>query len=183
MRVVKIGGSLEQSGDLLVCLNRIVHHYPYRLVIVPGGGRFADQVRSAQRRWHFDDSVAHEMAILAMQQMALLLKALQPQLHLASSVAAVRRELDAGHIGLWSPEVETLNAAGIAASWDVTSDSLAAWLAAELDAEELILVKSVTVPAVWDVGTLSAQGIVDKAFVRFTRNASYNIIFMNPDSV
>ena len=183
MRVVKIGGSLEQSGDLYHCLSGIVHHYPDRLVIVPGGGRFADQIRGAQRRWRFDDAVAHEMAILAMQQMALLFKALQPRLHLASSVAAMQRELEAGQIGVWSPEVEVLNAAGIAASWDVTSDSLAAWLAAELDAEELRLVKSITVPAVWDVGTLSAQGIVDKAFARFTRNASYKIIFMNPDSV
>ena len=47
------------------------------MVIVPGGGAFADQVRLAQQHWQFDDKTAHSMAILAMQQMALLFKGLK----------------------------------------------------------------------------------------------------------
>ena len=71
MIVVKLGGSLSQSDALVKCLNSVEQNYQGRaVVIVPGGGAFADQVRLTQQRWQFDDKTAHRMAILAMQQMA-----------------------------------------------------------------------------------------------------------------
>jgi aspartokinase-like uncharacterized kinase len=71
MIIVKLGGSLSRADTLIKCLNSVEQNYQGReVVIVPGGGAFADQVRLAQHHWQIDDKTAHNMAILAMQQMA-----------------------------------------------------------------------------------------------------------------
>jgi 5-(aminomethyl)-3-furanmethanol phosphate kinase len=54
---------------------------------------------------------------------------------------------------------------GIAASWDITSDSLAAWLAGKLRARRLVLVKSVAFAGDGVTAAhLARRGIVDRAF-------------------
>jgi len=59
-------------------------------------------------------------------------------------------------------------AADIAASWEVTSDSLAAWLTAKLGARRLLMVKHVDArAAAVRVQELVTRGIVDPAFPRF----------------
>ncbi|MGR9053779.1 MAG: amino acid kinase family protein [Gammaproteobacteria bacterium] len=181
MKVVKIGGSLERSGALYDCLTRAVDGCDNGLVVVPGGGGFADQVRTAQARWHFDDATAHAMAILAMQQMAFLFNALKPELKLADTCVAIRRTTETGRPALWSPALSELAAANIEAGWHVTSDSLAAWLAAELGADELILIKSAPIPANIGISALCEQGIVDAAFARFVSRANYKVTIINKD--
>jgi dihydroneopterin aldolase len=61
-----------------------------------------------------------------------------------------------------------LDAPDIPVSWDVTSDSLAAWLADKLGARRLVLMKQVALPPdPAGADDLAARGIVDKAFPRF----------------
>ena len=65
---------------------------------------------------------------------------------------------------VWLPTRMVLEA-DIPASWEVTSDSLAAWLAAKLGARRLLLVKHVDAGAqAVRVQDLVARGIVDPAF-------------------
>ncbi|MGZ5028885.1 MAG: amino acid kinase family protein, partial [Methylobacter sp.] len=53
--IIKLGGSLSRSDTLVNCLNTVEQNYRGRaVVIVPGGGAFADQVRLAQQHWQFD---------------------------------------------------------------------------------------------------------------------------------
>ena len=66
------------------------------MVLVPGGGPFADAVRAAQPRMGFDDRAAHAMALLAMEQYGCALANLAQGLSLAASVAAIRRVLRGG---------------------------------------------------------------------------------------
>jgi aspartokinase-like uncharacterized kinase len=148
-------------------------------VIVPGGGAFADQVRLAQQQWQFNEVIAHEMAILAMQQMALLFKGLQPDFILASTIAEIKQQPQALPM-IWSPTVAELNRAGIAASWEITSDSLAAWLATQLNATALILVKAAAVTSN-NLVQLSQQGIIDGAFVHFVAQARFSIHILNQE--
>ena len=68
MWVVKLGGALERDGDLRAVLDTLAGAGAGRLVIVPGGGTFADLVRERQRNWRFDNGTAHAMAVLAMAQ-------------------------------------------------------------------------------------------------------------------
>jgi aspartokinase-like uncharacterized kinase len=149
------------------------------MVIVPGGGVFADQVRHAQQQWQFDDVAAHQMAILAMQQMALLFNGLKPSFKIANSIAEIQLHLVAHHRIIWSPAIAELNNAGIAASWGVTSDSLSAWLAQVLLTDELVLVKSAQIPKDYSLQELAQLAVLDSAFCNFVRNVTYKISVVN----
>jgi len=180
MIVVKLGGSLSQSDALIKCLNSVEQNYQGRaVVIVPGGGAFADQVRLAQHRWQFDDKTAHGMAILAMQQMALLIKGLKDDFSIARSVTDIRKQLLQQQIVIWSPDIVELECAAIQASWDITSDSLAAWLAKALSATELILVKSAMIDTSLNLQQLAKQNIVDKRFCDFVMQATFKVQVIN----
>jgi aspartokinase-like uncharacterized kinase len=107
------------------------------LVVVPGGGAFADQVREADRRFALGDSAAHWMAILAMDQFGHLLGDLAPEAVLVRSPG----ELVPGQLNVLLPSTWLRRADPLPHSWDVTSDSIAAWVARALGAQRLMLVK------------------------------------------
>ncbi len=174
--IIKLGGSLSRSDALVNCLNAVEKNYQGRaVVIVPGGGAFADQVRLAQQQWQFDDTTAHHMALLAMQQMALMFKGLKPDFAIADTVAAIQDQLNRKKTVIWSPDIIELDNAGIEASWDITSDSLAAWLAKTVLATELILIKSAAIDADLSLHQLAEQNIVDKAFCDFVAQAAFKV--------
>jgi aspartokinase-like uncharacterized kinase len=118
-------------------------------------------VRLAQRRWHFDDGAAHRMALLAMEQYGLMLAALHPALRPARSAREIRAARRAGQVPVWLPSAMALGRPEVAESWDVTSDSLAAWLAARIGLPRLVLVKSASLPEHAPAAALVASGIVD----------------------
>jgi 5-(aminomethyl)-3-furanmethanol phosphate kinase len=182
MIVIKLGGSLATTGRLKSCLDKVEQAYQGRaVVIVPGGGAFADQVRQSQQQWQFDDRTAHQMAILAMQQMALLFIALKPNFELVFSVDEISYKMNPKHALVWSPNVNELDKAGIPSSWKITSDSLSAWLAKTLSADELILVKSVTIDIDFDVRKLVQQQVVDALFDEVTQDVSFNVKIINAE--
>ena len=175
LRVIKLGGSLLPAEALPACLAAVAR-LPGCTVIVPGGGAFAEQVRIQQALHHFDDVAAHRMAILAMQQMALLMQSVRPDFPLLSSIADFSSTLGAA---IWSPAVAELDSAGIAPSWDITSDSLAAWLAWRLQGDELILVKSAQVASDAALAKLQAQDILDPGFLAFAERLDCPITVLN----
>ncbi|MCK9607254.1 MAG: uridylate kinase [Methylomonas sp.] len=175
--VIKLGGSLLSARVLPACLAKLTG-FPGKVFIVPGGGVFADQIRVAQQQWQFDDLTAHRMAILAMQQMALLFKSLQPDFELFEQVAAAG---DCVKAAIWSPCLRDLEQPDIAASWDVTSDSLAAWLARQVAADELLLVKSCPIEPETPLDQLQQQGVIDAGFLKFADQAGFKITVINKD--
>jgi hypothetical protein len=178
MWVVKLGGSLHDATALRAWLRLIADAQGPARVIVPGGGPFADAVRELQPRLGFDALQAHRMAILAMQQYGLQLAALEPALDLAETEA----ELRAGGSTVWLPWRLAGREASIPASWDVTSDSLACWLAARLGAEGLLLVKSGPVPAgPQAVDTLVTAGLLDVAFPAMAKSFAGPILVLHRD--
>lgn len=167
---------MTDMACLKQCLNIIEQKAKEKVVIVPGGGVFADQVRLAQQQWQFDDDCAHQMAILAMQQMALLLKAVKPGFELLNKVSAITKSTG---IIIWSPDVTELNASAVPATWDISSDSLAAWLANQLQTEELILVKSAELAETQSIKQMQTQGVLDNAFAGYVKHALYKITLLN----
>ena len=174
MHVIKLGGSLSYNPVLIDCL-QYIRQLKEKVVIVAGGGAFADQVRTAQQHWSFDDKAAHAMALLAMQQSAYLFKGLEATFELAHSVAQCNKYSQAC---IWLPDIHELNQANIKANWDITSDSLAAWLATQLNADKLTLVKAAKIPND-NLSTLQHQGIIDKEFIDFTQHAPFKIQILN----
>ncbi len=173
--VIKLGGSLLSAGVLPACLDA-VDRYAGQILLVPGGGLFADLVRDSQMQWRFDDLTAHRMAILAMRQMALLCMDIKPGLVLMDDPAELNRM---PRIALWAPDFKTLEDTGIAASWGITSDSLAAWLAGQVKADALLLVKSCTIADNAELADLQRLGIVDAGFPDFVQQAGFKTTVVN----
>jgi dihydroneopterin aldolase len=162
--VLKLGGSLAASSHLSDWLRTIDDGGGGRLVLVAGGGPFADAVRAAQAGQGFDDTVAHRMALLAMEQYAWMLAGLRRRLSPVASRDEMLAASNAGAVPVWLPSRMVLARSDIAASWEVTSDSLSAWLARDLKASLLILVKAVALRQPGTAAALARDGIVDRAF-------------------
>jgi aspartokinase-like uncharacterized kinase len=141
--VVKVGGGLLAfPGHLDAVLAALVDAASTRRVlIVPGGGPFADAVRAVDRELTLSDDAAHWMAVLAMDQYAHLLVSRLRSAGLASDAAGIAAELDQGRLPVLAPSRWLRNADPLPHSWDVTSDSIAAWVAGEVGARRLVLVK------------------------------------------
>lgn len=164
--VAKLGGSLWRSPSLGAWIAAL-RRYPGPLTIVPGGGPFADAVRAAQPVMGFSDTAAHRMAVLGMEQYALALADIPPGLDLFETLEEMRRIHAQGQIALWRPQKMVGAARDIRPGWDVTSDSIAAWLAHRSSASALLLVKSVDVRTGDDP---AARGIVDSAFASYVKD-------------
>lgn len=142
--LIKVGGSLYHQPELrAVAAAWAKLAKVYRLLLLPGGGPFADQVRAAAARFHLSDSAAHWMAILAMDQYAYLLADLTPQATLVRDLAAAAATCAAGGLAILAPSALLLQSDPLPHSWHTTSDSIAAWLAQYSRIRLLILLKSV----------------------------------------
>ncbi|MEP9353224.1 aspartate kinase [Xanthobacter sp. KR7-65] len=183
--VLKIGGSLGRAGAPRTLLARLAGRPG--TVLVPGGGALADGVRVLQPAWGLSDGAAHKMALLAMEQTAHAFLDLEPRLHAADSLAGLRAAAGRG-TALWLPAAMTLGEPTIRESWDVTSDSLALWLAVQLGAARLVLVKAPGVcpppPAgsrAADLAAWSTGGLVDAAFATMADGFSGDILLVPAD--
>jgi 5-(aminomethyl)-3-furanmethanol phosphate kinase len=140
LTVVKVGGGLARAAgdDALRALCRALGEAGARhpLLVVPGGGELADAVRTYDRRFGLRAQTAHRMAVLAMDQLGWALADLIP--------APVRTRLEpAAGVSVLLPAALLLEADPLPASWAVTSDSIAAWVAGAAGAGRLVLVKPV----------------------------------------
>ena len=178
--IVKLGGSFAFSACLMDWIAAIAR-CAGRAVIVPGGGPFADTVRAAQPRMGFDDRAAHRMGLLAMEQYGCAIESLHEKLSATDSLDAIRRGLLDKEVPVWLPSRLALDAAEIPHSWDVTSDSLAAWLAGKIAATCLLLVKHVEPGrGTMRARDLAARGIVDKAFAGFLAASRTDAFILGP---
>jgi aspartokinase-like uncharacterized kinase len=82
-------------------------------------------------------------------------------------------------LAIWSPSIEELNSDRVPALWDITSDSLAAWLANKVQATQLFVVKACEVEANTTLDELAQKGIVDAQFPHFVKNAPYNVTILS----
>jgi len=183
MWIVKLGGSLSRDARLPRWLAMLAELGGGRVVVVPGGAAFADAVRDAQGHWDFDDLTAHNMAVLAMAQTAHLLHALEPRLALAADEDAIRRAQHAGQAVLWMPLSLLRDAPDMITSWEVTSDSLALWLARRLNAERLVVVKACAVRRPHTLRELAELGLVDRRFDQWADGAPFPIEVVECDDL
>jgi 5-(aminomethyl)-3-furanmethanol phosphate kinase len=142
--VVKVGGSLSR-GEHLPALGQRLGDLGKRhpLLVVPGGGPFADAVRVQDQRFGLGNAAAHWMAILGMEQYGWLLADLIPGGEPVRTLAAARAVAQAGRVPILLPWTLLYAADPLPHSWDVTSDSIAAWIAGRVRVPLLVLLKDV----------------------------------------
>lgn len=161
--VIKVGGSLIQEAPELV--NRLVNEFgsgnhvtvpdrltsekkPFSILIVPGGGIFADAVRKADERFGLGDDAAHWMAILGMEQYACYL---QDKSH-ATGTDSIK-EMPPG-VSILFPYRLLKTEDPLSHSWDITSDTIAAWVAKQTGA---LFIKATDVDGIFREGKLSRE--------------------------
>ena len=125
--IVKVGGSLyNQIPDLIPVIK--ASNRP--LLLIPGGGPFADLVRRVQ----VDNETAHWMAVSAMEQFGLFIASFG-----ISTTDAIITPLTTT---VFLPYRYLRLTDTLPHTWDVTSDTIAAWVAHVLHLD-LLLLKSV----------------------------------------
>lgn len=143
--VIKVGGSLaempEALTELCVEVSRIAKNHS--ILVIPGGGKFADAVRELDARFALPAVISHKMAILAMDQYGLLLSQLIPDGVACDLLQNGKRLSESGKAAVFLPSKLLFCEDPFEPSWDVTSDSIAAYLATKLDAKKLILATDV----------------------------------------
>lgn len=144
--VVKIGGGLLATPGALDGVARALTTAAqrHRLVVVPGGGPFADAVRRFDAVHGLSPAAAHWMAILAQDQFAYALADRMLGAALASDTDAIHAAHAAARLPVLAPYRWMRAADVLPHEWEATSDSVAAFLAGALDAELLVLVKPVS---------------------------------------
>lgn len=182
MWVVKLGGSLATAETLPAWLDVLSSCGRGEVVVVPGGGPFAELVQKSQEYWCFDDASAHFMALLAMAQYGLMLAGVKRDLVPVELESDMRRVLESSGVPVWLPTLMVNDDPAVEHSWDVTSDSLAAWLARRLQASDLLLVKSVAAADLpHSVDELVRRGIVDPAFPQYVLRGDFSVSVLSQD--
>jgi len=125
--VVKVGGSLyNQIPDIIPVIK--ASNRP--LLLIPGGGPFADLVRRVQA----DNESAHWMAVLAMEQFGLFIASF--------GISTTDVIIPPHTTTVFLPYRYLRSTDPLPHTWDVTSDTIAAWVAHVLHLD-LLLLKSV----------------------------------------
>ena len=171
--VLKIGGSLiAVSKDLITCLVNA----QLDVLIVPGGGPFAETVRRYSDR--INATAAHWMAILAMNQYAFYLAA--PEASMVEDTNALERG-----ISILLPFKMLYESDPLPHSWNATSDSVAGWVAHQLnanlviatDVEGIILAKKLV--ALVEAPELKEETCVDAFLPRILEMHNLNCTIVN----
>ncbi|MHA1652006.1 MAG: amino acid kinase family protein [Candidatus Helarchaeota archaeon] len=142
--VIKIGGSLlkkDSIQNLCQYLDKLKAEFTF--VILPGGGEFADLVRKYYKLYQNTDDSAHWMAILCENILGYLMLDFLEFGKPVFTISEIKKAIRASLIPVFLPFPYLLDQDPLPHSWDITSDSIAAYLAEQLQAEKIILLKDV----------------------------------------
>lgn len=168
VRVIKVGGSLIELADLAQRLHDwLADQPPAHQVLVAGGGPLVEQVRKLHAIRPLSDTAAHWMCVDLMTVTAHLLHDWLPEIPLIEDDRLLCQRLGERACTIfgaanWLRHSEPyLPGKTLPASWEVTSDSIAARLAIVVQADELVLLKSTLPEAHLDLQQLADIGYVD----------------------
>jgi len=180
LRVIKLGGSLLSLPDWHERFLRwLESEPPAQNLLLVGGGEMVDVLRREHERFSYSEKVMHDSALAVMDLNAELAVARLPGAKLLQSSADLERPflpvIDRGLNGMSAIQLIRITSWWKAATangealppetWDTTSDTLAAWVAGMVQAQELVLLKSADPPPL--LMDWSKKGYVDRNFFQY----------------
>jgi len=144
--VFKIGGKiLENSNNIESTFSQLAQLFEkeilQKIIIIPGGGSFANFVRSLDEVLHIGDDLAHWIAIYSMNYNGIMLNRKYPDLENIEKLKTFQNAKQIFCIFLpysFLREDDTLPH-----NWDVTSDSIALYVANKLKLSQCFLIKNI----------------------------------------
>jgi aspartokinase-like uncharacterized kinase len=180
--VVKVGGSLYSWPDLRERLRQWLHvdadmQPPASIVLVPGGGELVDVIRDLDQCHALGQEVSHWLALRALSVSAHFLAALvgAPVVDDPRPDGVRVQVLDA--CAFLRADEQRHECATILHTWDASADSVAARVAIAVQARQLILLKSVTIPSEqsgWQEA--GHRGLVDPLFASILRTGPASLV-------
>lgn len=161
MIVVKVGGSLYDHPNLGPGLRNWLATLDEPVLLVPGGGPFAEAVRELDRIHGLGESSSHWLALQAMDLAGAFLQSLRLEVPILNATAFCR-----------SRNV-------LPESWSVTSDSIAALAALVNGATRLVLLKSIDIPLGTPWPEAAMRGWVDQHFPSLCEDATISVETVN----
>lgn len=144
--LIKIGGSLVRRGySVLSGISRstIILSNKYRVIVVLGGGDIANVVRGLYNEFHIYQSAAHWMAISAMNINGMLFVGMDRRFKAVETILECRNMASRGYVPVILPYRLLKKIDSLPRSWEVTSDSIALFIAHILNTDHVILLKDV----------------------------------------
>lgn len=142
--VIKVGGSLSRRRLILEKLFKELAAISqnHKFLVVPGGGPFADMVRSIYHKFDISEDTAHWMAVLAMDQMGFFFSNFHPNIKVVNKIEEARK-ISSGLIPVLIPSRILFENDPLPHSWDVTSDSIAAYIAHATNTKKIFILTDV----------------------------------------
>lgn len=163
--VLKLGGSLFDLPDLAPRLLEISQiagcSHP---VVVPGGGGFAEEIRKLDQQHGFEVEQSHALSIYSLSLSSRFVAGLSSRFFRVKSGTELEATWSEGSLPILDVAEFTVAHAPLPSSWEVTSDSIAAWIASLHPKSKLILLKSVELPQKISMEAAASAGIVDGHF-------------------
>ena len=182
MWVVKLGGSLQHSRHLSTWLDTLAPQFAGKVIVVAGGGDYADAIRQQHHSGKLTDEKALHLETPATEKFARDMYRYCSALRLVEDIEELGHCLSAREIPVWLPSKVLGGIPAIPRSWDFTSDSIAAWLALELSADALFLVKSVALGShERDLASLSKSGLIDYSMEQLVGIAALPIYWLEKE--
>ena len=157
MWVIKIGGSWIRNANLKRLINLLVTLENQDLIIVPGGGIFADAVREASKLTDLSEDKAHFLALKSTEIFGHMIKSFEQKIHLTENIKNLKEK------NLWLPSKILKNEKSFINNWESTSDSVATWLYSKITSRGLIFIKSISLGKEnsYKIKTLQKKKILD----------------------
>ncbi|MGB7002784.1 MAG: amino acid kinase [Halobacteriota archaeon] len=164
MKIVKLGGSLQEKGrEIIRFLSDYAETKNHTFIIIPGGGHFVKWIKELSEQEVISDDAAHWMAVLGMHQYGFYLAD-------GSGIAIAEREEELRnvvHIGLFLPYTLLKEDDSLPHTWNVTSDTIAAFVANKVG--ETSFIKLTDVDGLMDDKGLLIRQIHAKEMIKNAR--------------
>ena len=140
MWIVKIGGSWLKNPKLPSLINFLHRYANQKIVLVVGGGVFAETVRNVYKSNKMTEETGHILAMKATEIFAYYLKSINPDISITNRVTNFIKK----NLNLWLPTEKLSFEKKFQKNWESTSDSIATWLYTNTKSKGVVFIKSLS---------------------------------------